>query len=69
MKVYKEKYGSSHGKSYSKNYNGKKGSYSKNNRNYNVKKNYGKNGYGKKFDSKPAKKMGLIAKIKAFFGR
>lgn len=70
MKVYKEKYGNSNGKSYGKkNYNNK-GGYSKDYKKNNGKKNYNnKQGYSKKPAAQPAKKMGLIAKIKAFFGR
>lgn len=77
MKIYKDKYSSNKDYKSNKNYKNK----NSNNKNYNGKKNYNSNNSYKKANyngkkaqnnntkKQPAKKMGLIAKIKAFFGR
>ena len=77
MKIYKDKYSSNKDRKSNNSYKNK----NYNNKNYNGKKNYNSNNSYKKANyngkkaqnnntkKQPAKKMGLIAKIKAFFGR
>ena len=77
MKIYKDKYSSNKDRKSNNSYKNK----NSNNKNYNGKKNYNSNNSYKKASyngkkaqnnntkKQPAKKMGLIAKIKAFFGR
>lgn len=70
MKFYKEKYGTS-GKNSGKNYKNDRRNGKSSGKNYHGNNKSGKNYNGSKNTQKqqPAKKMGLLAKIKAFFGR
>ena len=71
MKLYKEKYGNSKSSGYRNNRDGKK-NYSKGgytNAGGKGKKSYAGKNSRQNAQKQPEKKMGLIAKIKAFFGR